>query len=67
MADITMCTGEKCKLKKSCYRFTAPVNVYWQSYFLTPPIKEVEGKKICDLYWKVGRGSDEDKAPQSRH
>lgn len=47
MPDITMCSGEGCPFKESCYRFTAKPNEYRQSYFVEPPIKD--GK--CDHYW----------------
>ena len=33
MADITKCTGEGCPLKETCYRFTAPTDMY-QSFFV---------------------------------
>lgn len=33
MADITMCNNKECQIKYYCYRFTAPVNPYRQSYF----------------------------------
>jgi hypothetical protein len=46
MPDITMCLGTNCPHKETCYRFTAKPSDY-QSYFMTPPIKE--GK--CDMYW----------------
>ena len=32
MADITMCIPHNCPVKDKCYRFTAPVNEYRQSY-----------------------------------
>lgn len=44
MPDITMCNGEGCPVKESCYRFMAIANEYRQSYFLSSPIKD--GK--CD-------------------
>jgi hypothetical protein len=47
MPDITMCNGEGCPAKESCYRFTAKPSSFMQSYFLEPPIKD--GK--CDEYW----------------
>ncbi len=50
MADITMCKGTKCPLKKECYRFTALEGIY-QSYFVTPPYDKV--KKECDCYWNI--------------
>jgi hypothetical protein len=46
MTDITKCTGEGCKFKLQCYRFTAPMGTY-QSMFVQVPIKD-EG---CDYYW----------------
>jgi len=33
MADITMCQESSCPRKDKCYRFTARVNEYRQSYF----------------------------------
>jgi hypothetical protein len=48
MADITMCDNKECILKEECYRFTAPVNEYRQSYFAETP-KQVEGK--CPEFW----------------
>ena len=32
MADITMCLNTTCRLKHKCYRYTAPVSQYRQSY-----------------------------------
>ena len=32
MTDYTMCTTKICPIKKSCYRFTAEPEKYWQSY-----------------------------------
>ena len=32
MSDITKCTNEDCKLKESCYRFTAPAHDIIQAY-----------------------------------
>jgi hypothetical protein len=47
MADITMCSGDGCNAKESCYRFKAPVNEFRQSYFV-----EVPGKgESCNYYW----------------
>jgi hypothetical protein len=42
-----MCTGEQCQKKQMCYRHTAKASDY-QSYFMTPPIKE-DG--TCEYYW----------------
>ena len=43
MPDITMCTGEGCEAKKSCYRYTAKPNKY-QSYFMGTPLNDNECK-----------------------
>ena len=48
MADITMCSGDGCSTKENCYRFTAPINEYAQSYFAKVPGKD----KSCNHYWK---------------
>ena len=48
MSDISKCTGKDCKVKESCYRFTAPPSEYWQSYIM-PQVKD--GK--CEMYWKT--------------
>ena len=39
MLDITMCNGEHCPLKESCYRHKATPDHY-QSYFVDIPLKE---------------------------
>ncbi len=56
MPDITLCNNEECLQKKSCYRFTATPNPYYQSY-ATFKFKVVEdtgnpfwGKGRCDYY-----------------
>jgi hypothetical protein len=49
MADITMCKGNYCPLKESCYRYTAKPNEYRQSYFVNAPVKN--GK--CNEYMKL--------------
>lgn len=46
--DITMCDNKNCTLRKECYRFTAPVNEFKQSYFIETP-KQVEGN--CSEFW----------------
>ena len=51
MADISMCSGDGCEAKHTCYRFTAKPCEYMQSYFTAPPI-ENEG---CDYYWNTNK------------
>ena len=46
MPDITMCKGEGCNSRQTCYRFNAKSN-YFQSYFQGSPIKN----NVCDYYW----------------
>jgi len=50
MPDITMCSGEDCPKKESCYRFTATPTPLGQSYFLEPPYNKE--KNECELYWR---------------
>ena len=49
MADITKCEGVGCYRKESCYRYTAPANDLWQSYFVGSP-KKMDG---CPEYWPL--------------
>lgn len=49
MPDITMCPGEDCPLKESCYRYTATPSEFRQSYFVNTPYKDGE----CDHYWEI--------------
>ena len=32
MADISMCSNDKCSKRKGCYRYTAIPNPYYQAY-----------------------------------
>ena len=54
MTDITMCSGElhdgDCPLRERCYRYTAPANLYRQSYFGEPPYSPLF--KECDYFWR---------------
>ena len=43
--DITMCRDETCEKREKCYRYTAPVDRYWQSVFSEPP------EKPCIHFW----------------
>lgn len=55
MPDITMCTGENCSLKETCYRNKATPCEYRQSYFIKPPytINQERGEHSCELYWEL--------------
>lgn len=56
MADIAMCKGTMCPKKETCYRFTAPVNEYRQSFFVAPPINMLTGE--CEHYWETKDGNN---------
>ena len=51
MADISKCNDQLCPSKEICYRFTAPVNEYRQSYINTN--RECDAYN-CDLFWHNG-------------
>ncbi len=52
MSDITMCKDIKCPLKDKCYRFTAFVNPYRQSYFLDMKYSiDGAGTDDCEMFW----------------
>jgi len=40
MHNTVMCTGEACKVKKTCFRFIAKPNKVEQPYFPKPPGKD---------------------------
>jgi hypothetical protein len=46
--DITKCVGTDCSHKETCYRYTAPVTDFRQSWFCECPLKS-DGS--CDMYW----------------
>jgi len=60
MADITMCSGEKCPLKQICYRYTAKPSEFRQSYFSRPPVSEGE----CEYFLRNGIRAKTDKTNQ---
>jgi hypothetical protein len=51
MPDITMCKGDNCSLKESCYRFTANPNKKYQSYFSEIPYNEET--RECNYFTKA--------------
>ena len=48
MADISMCEGDDCNLRETCYRFKAEPCEYRQSY-MPAPIKN----GVCEYYWST--------------
>ena len=55
MADISKCNDTLCPSKTICYRFTAPVNEFRQSYINTN--READAYN-CDLFWHNGMCKD---------
>lgn len=49
MSDISKCIGHNCSLKETCYRYTAPQSLVWQSWLAGVPFKD--GK--CKYYWET--------------
>ncbi len=49
MPDITMCPGNDCPLKETCYRYKAIPSEYSQSYFIDTPYYA----GICEHYWEI--------------
>ena len=49
MPDITMCKGDQCPLKETCYRYKAKPSMY-QSYFVDIPLKE-DG--TCEYFMEI--------------
>lgn len=45
--DGTKCQGGDCPIKEACYRYTAPVSDFRQSWFCEYPFKDGE----CDMFW----------------
>ena len=50
MPDISMCSGQNCPLKETCYRYKATPSKFRQSYFMNPPFKE-DG--TCEHHMKI--------------
>ena len=57
MPDITICKGDNCPIKETCYRFTATPSKWGQSYFVEAPIKE---DKTCDYFMEIWRKSKQE-------
>lgn len=68
MPDITMCRGDGCILKNSCYRNSAKPGTY-QSYFASSPHNGEKGDDFeCAYFWYNSPGdSDEAKALIKKH
>jgi hypothetical protein len=51
MADISKCSDHLCPSKEICYRFTAPVDEFRQSWINTNRESDAYN---CDLFWHNG-------------
>jgi len=55
MPDITMCTGEQCPMRESCYRYLAESDGESQTFFSHAPFKlSDEEEASCSFYWEFG-------------
>ena len=50
MADISKCADSLCPSKETCYRYTAPASMYWQSY---GSFNREEDEDNCNMYWET--------------
>ena len=50
MADICMCYDDECPSRKSCYRFMANPDPYWQAYVVF--YRNAEDDK-CHDFWPI--------------
>lgn len=57
MADISKCKGTNCPLAKTCWRYVAPGNEFWQAYLSEVPYDPQ--KKSCGDYWQIFPVGDE--------
>lgn len=58
MPDISMCNGDKCTIKETCYRFKA-IPSEMQSYFINSPVND-DG--TCDYFmeiWNKNEGGEQ--------
>ena len=49
MTDITKCKGEDCPLRENCWRYKAPADDLYQSWFVDIPFEDGE----CEHYWEI--------------
>lgn len=57
MPDITMCKGDGCTIKQTCYRYKTTPDEYGQSYFGSAPSQGVDedGNTKCDYYYSISK------------
>jgi hypothetical protein len=54
VSDITKCKGGECPFKETCWRYKAPGNDFYQSYFSTVPFETKTYS--CGEYWEMIKG-----------
>ena len=59
MPDITMCEGNNCPLKETCYRYKAKPSEFAQSFFIGTPFEIIEGEPKCNHYWEIKNKKNE--------
>lgn len=59
--DITKCTGEGCRIKTLCLRYTGKPREQRQSYFSEPPMNPL-GE--CGYFW-LNKGEHDDSESKS--
>ena len=54
MADITMCSNDRCPKRNTCYRQTATPNEYMQAVAdFVYVLDEDSGEFFCSHYWEA--------------
>jgi hypothetical protein len=61
MPDISMCGGEGCVLKSSCYRHPATPSQYYQAWFVGIPVTK-QGEQ-CEFYIQCDRPRNDSEKP----
>lgn len=57
MSDISKCGGTGCKIKRECYRYTAPVNPYWQAWADFKKDLKEQGT-FCESYMPIANADE---------
>lgn len=58
MPDITMCRGEGCSLRETCYRYKSKPTKERQPYSTAPPIEIANGlRTVCEYYDHIDKPS----------
>ena len=55
MVDIAMCKRSDCGKRKTCFRYIADAEDYYQTYMV---IDKVDVDNGCDMYWQCRNGRE---------